>query len=75
MDFLKGIRVAQRPKLMKADSTGQISTRMCDRRLAMFGYTIETINLLLLPMIETKYVPLLLYLVTSSIKIYHCPIS
>lgn len=25
-----------------------------DKRLALFGYTLETINLLLLPMIQTK---------------------
>lgn len=27
-----------------------------DKRIALFGYTLETINLLLLPMIETKLV-------------------
>lgn len=27
-----------------------------DKRLALYGYTIETINMLLLPMIQTKYV-------------------
>jgi hypothetical protein len=26
-----------------------------DRRLSLFSYTIETINMLLLPMIKTKY--------------------
>lgn len=27
-----------------------------DKRLSLYGYTLETINLLLLPMVETKYV-------------------
>lgn len=27
-----------------------------DKRLSLYGYTLETINLLLLPMIQTKYV-------------------
>lgn len=27
-----------------------------DRRLSVFGYTIETVNMLLVPMIQTKYV-------------------
>ena len=26
-----------------------------DRRLPMFGYTVETINMLVLPMVKTKY--------------------
>jgi len=29
-----------------------------DKRLSLYGYTLETINLLLLPMVQTKYVPL-----------------
>lgn len=27
-----------------------------DKRLSLYGYTLETINLLLLPMVQTKYV-------------------
>lgn len=27
-----------------------------DKRLSLYGYTLETINLLLLPMMQTKYV-------------------
>ena len=27
-----------------------------DKRLALYGYTLETINMLLLPMINTKYI-------------------
>lgn len=27
-----------------------------DKRLSLYGYTLETINLLLLPMVDTKYV-------------------
>lgn len=26
-----------------------------DKRLSLYGYTLETINLLLLPMVQTKY--------------------
>jgi len=28
-----------------------------DKRLSLYSYTLETINLLLLPMVQTKYVP------------------
>ncbi|KAG1666594.1 putative glutamate synthase [NADPH] [Nymphon striatum] len=54
LDVLKKYHKTPRPKLMKADSTGQISNHLCDRRLALYGYTVETINLLLLPMVNTR---------------------
>lgn len=41
---------------LKEELTEQDMTRIWggDRRLSLFGYTIETINMLLLPMIRTK---------------------
>lgn len=43
---------------MKEELSEQDMTRIWggDRRLSLFGYSIETINMLLLPMIRTKSV-------------------
>lgn len=36
------------------DSAAMMRTFGGDRRLSMFGYTIETLNMLLLPMVTTQ---------------------
>lgn len=33
-----------------------------DKRLSLYGYTLETINLLLLPMVQTKYVSISMFM-------------
>jgi len=43
-----------------------------DKRLSLYGYTLETINLLLLPMVQTKCVPIHIFM---SIMYFVCDIE
>lgn len=54
------------------DANGEISAVnkvwSGDKRLSLYGYTLETINLLLLPMVQTKYA----HLTQQSFRIFSC---
>lgn len=53
--FAAGFAASHHPTHPKLDQTKRTtSLAVEDRRLALFAYTIETINMLIVPMVDTK---------------------
>ncbi|XP_063821102.1 uncharacterized protein LOC135071248 [Ostrinia nubilalis] len=52
-DIHKSVAAAENGVVSNGTVNGAI-TGLCDKRLSLFGYTIEAINMLLLPMIQNK---------------------
>lgn len=52
------------------ENVAMVRTFSGDRRLVMFGYTIETLNMLLLPMVTTQSVKHLLCYCTLYLNAY-----